>query len=114
MPHNPLSIVRMITHKREPLQRISNTAKEKTRTITVCTIITTNCVTTCEKRISGGVTPVNKISLSYTDCMFMLLPELHDYTRIIFYYKQEVQYHRIYSGFFRMFDLIMLSISNII
>jgi hypothetical protein len=60
IPHSPLSIVRMITHKRDPAQKILNTAKEKTSTITVCIVITTNCVTTCENRISGGVTPVNK------------------------------------------------------
>lgn len=74
IPQRPLSIVRIITHTREPVQTMSNTAKEKTITIAVCAVITRSSVTACEKRISAGVTPVNKNLLTNTEWMFMFIP----------------------------------------
>lgn len=57
MPHNPVRIVRIVTKTKSPSHVTSKTAKATIKTITVCPVITTNCVTTCPKRISVPVTP---------------------------------------------------------
>lgn len=57
MPHKPWRMVRMITRKMSPLFVTPKTTIINRRTSAVCPHMTTNCVTTCEKRISNGVTP---------------------------------------------------------
>lgn len=57
MPHKPWRMVRMITRKMSPLFVTPKTTIMNRRTSAVCPHMTTNCVTTCEKRISNGVTP---------------------------------------------------------
>lgn len=57
IPHIPCNNVSMMTPNISPLHVISNTRIMKISTSAVWPHITTNWVTTCEKRISKGVTP---------------------------------------------------------
>lgn len=60
IPQSPVMIVSSTTDHISPLIVSPNTAKLNSRTRIVWNTITMNWVTTCEKRISGPVTPDTK------------------------------------------------------
>lgn len=60
MPHKPCSKVMTITQKMSPLHVTPKTRIMKMSTRAVWPHITTNCVITCENRISPGDTPATQ------------------------------------------------------
>lgn len=57
MPHSPVNTVSRITHVISPLSVSPKMEKLKIRTKNAWPHMMTNCVETCEKRISMGVMP---------------------------------------------------------
>lgn len=75
MPQSPWRIVSMITQPMSPLHSTPNTRIMKINTRAVCPHITTNCVTTWEKRISPGDTPATQLRSSRPSILSIISAE---------------------------------------